>query len=253
MLGYIDYLIYRAIGILKPRKRRQEWENEVRRRYAAKVGLKKQRKDSSHAVLSYEHNGKFDYELYREIQTLGNKGKIDRVSVHKENIEYLSRELEKHVSPIDFVLCHGTRNAAEQKFFRAALPDAKTILGTEISDTADQFPMTIQWDFHEVKPEWRGAVDVVFSNSFDHSYDPDKLFTAWLSCLRVKGIMALEWCNAHDVTGPQILDPYKVSLPALIEVLGKYCADGAFRLLDPLENAPNRKLRETYVLVQRVR
>ncbi len=253
MLGYIDYLFYRAIGILKPSKKRQAWENEVRRRYATKVGMKKRRDNSGHAVLSYEHDGKFDYELYREIQTLGNKGKIDRVSVQQSNIEYLCRELEKHVSPIDFVLCHGTRNAAEQKFFAAALPQAKTILGTEISDTADQFPMTIQWDFHEVKPEWRGAVDVVFSNSFDHSYDPDKLFTAWLSCLRVNGIMALEWCKAHNVTGPQILDPYKVSLPGLIELLRKYCADGAFRLLDPLEQAPGKTNGETYLLVQRVR
>lgn len=253
MLGYLDYLLYRIIGILKPSKKRQAWENEVRRRYATKVGMKKRRENSEHEVLSYEHDGKFDYELYREIQTLGNKGKIDRVSVHQNNIEYLCRELVKHIPKIDFVLCHGTRNAAEQKFFRAALPDAKTILGTEISDTADQFPMTIQWDFHEVKPEWLGAVDVVFSNSFDHSYDPDKLFAAWLSCLSVNGVMALEWCNAHNVTRPQILDPFKISFDKLQQTLQKYCTDGNYRMLPPLENTPKNSNGEAFVLVQRVR
>lgn len=253
MLGYLDYLVYRAIGILKPRKRRQEWEMEVRRRYATKVGMKKLRKDSGHEVLSYEHDGKFDYELYREIQTLGNKGKLDRVSVKQDNIAYLCRNLENVIPKIEFVLCHGTRNAAEQKFFAAALPQPVKILGTEISDTADQFPMTIQWDFHETKPEWIGAADIVFSNSFDHSYDPDKLFKAWLSCLRVNGVMALEWGKTHNAARPQILDPYKVSFDRLLENLRAYCADGNFRLLEPLRDAPDRRNEETYALVQRVR
>ncbi|MEJ0015745.1 MAG: hypothetical protein WDN25_04115 [Acetobacteraceae bacterium] len=50
------------------------------------------------------------------------------------------------------------------------------MLGTEISDTATQSSTTIQWDFHEVKPEWLNSVDFIYSVSWDHRYDPVKLF-----------------------------------------------------------------------------
>jgi hypothetical protein len=48
-------------------------------------------------------------------------------------------------------------------------------MGTEISDTAGQFPYTIQWDFHKTKAEWIDATDFIYSNCFDHSYDPQKV------------------------------------------------------------------------------
>jgi SAM-dependent methyltransferase len=253
MLGYLDYLAYRAIGFLKPHRKREDWEIEIRRLYSARAGMKKLRKAGDHAVLAYESDGKFDYELYRRVQTIGNKGKIERVFVAQENIAYLCRELEKIVPQIDFVLCHGTRNAAEQKFFKAALSKSAEILGTEISDNAEQFPMTIEWDFHEVKPEWLGAVDIVYSNSFDHSYDPDKLFAAWLSCLRPNGVMVLEWSRAHGTGAPSILDPFNIGLDGLLKLLGKYCEDGNYRLLAPLTDLPVRQIGQTFVLVQRAR
>ncbi len=252
MIGYLDYLIFRLRHRLKRGRDKDEYELEIRRLYNERVGRKKIEHGDSYDVMSYRSNGKFDYELYRKIQTLGNKGKIERVFVVEENIAYLCRELEKLIPEIGFVLCHGTRNAAEQKFFQAALSKPATILGTEISDTALQFPMTIEWDFHEVKPEWIGAADVIYSNSFDHSYDPHKLFTAWLSCLGVNGVMALEWSRAH-ATPSTILDPFNVGLGGLTSLLEKFCAGGDFRLLPPLTGLPSRKIEQTFVLVQRVR
>jgi hypothetical protein len=253
-LGYLDFLIYRLRGLVAPKHKREEWELRVRELYATRVGLKKNRTDTDQQVLSYEHDGKFDYELYKEIQTLGNKGKIERVTVTAENIAYLVRHLEKIIPSIDFVLCHGTRNAAEQKFFQAALSKPATLLGTEISDTAKNFPMTVEWDFHEVKPEWLGAADVIYSNSFDHSYDPDKLFKAWLSCLKPGGVMALEWAfQSHAVTRPQILDPFKIEFDGLQALLRSYCKDGNYELLEPLREPPNRRLGEIFALVRRVK
>lgn len=252
MIGYFDYLLFRLRHALKRGRNIDPYEIEIRRLYNERVGRKKIARGESYDVMSYQTNGKFDYDLYRRIQTLGNKGKIGRVFVVQENIEYLCRELENTIPEIKLVLCHGTRNAAEQKFFQAALSKPATILGTEISDTAVQFPMTIQWDFHEVKPEWIGAVDVIYSNSFDHSYDPKKLFTAWLSCLRVNGVMALEWTHAHDMR-PSILDPFNVGLDVLTAMLEKFCVGGEFKLLAQLTELPARKIGQTFVLVQRVR
>ncbi|MBY0532128.1 MAG: hypothetical protein K2P86_09175 [Xanthobacteraceae bacterium] len=252
MIGYIDYLLFRLRYWLKRGRGADPYELEIRRLYNERVGRKKIAHGEAYDVLSYQSNGKFDYELYKKIQTLGNKGKIERVFVAQENIAYLCRELEKIIPEIKFVLCHGTRNAAEQKFFQASLSKPATILGTEISDTASQFPMTIEWDFHEVKPEWRGAVDVIYSNSFDHSYDPQKLFTAWLSCLGVNGVMVLEWSRAHGLS-PTILDPFNIGLDKLSAMLENFCADGKFKLLPLLTGLPSRTIEQTFVLVQRVR
>ena len=56
-------------------------------------------------------------------------------------------------------------------------------LGTGVSDLATQFPHTIQWDFHDVEPEWLDSADVIYSNSFDHSYAPQRCLDAWMPYL----------------------------------------------------------------------
>ena len=88
-------------------------------------------------------------------------------------------------------ICHGTRNGFEQKYLREHLK--ADVFGTEIADTAKECPYTIQWDFHEVKDEWLGAIDFIYSNSIDHSYDPKMCFERWLSCLRPGGYCILHW------------------------------------------------------------
>ena len=52
-------------------------------------------------------------------------------------------------------------NAIEQEWFRKYLDI--DVIGTEISDTASEFPNTIEWDFHETKPEWLNSVDFIYS------------------------------------------------------------------------------------------
>jgi hypothetical protein len=253
LLAYLDYLAFRISYFLKHGRARPEHELAIRRIYAERVGFKRVRKERHYKVVSYESGGSFDYELYKRIQTEGNKGKIDLVFAQEANIRELCRRLESLVPSVDFVLCHGTRNAAEQRFFQAALTKPATILGTEISDTASQFPMTIEWDFHEVKPEWVGAADVIYSNSWDHSYDPHKLFSAWLSCLRLRGVMVLEWTHQHGGrTNPSILDPVVMPLDNLLAMLGEFCSDGSYRIADVMRDLPETELEQTFVLVQRI-
>ena len=75
------------------------------------------------------------------------------------------------------------------------------VIGTEISEVADRFEHVIRWDFHEVKDEWVDAVDFIYSNSWDHSYDPKRLLTAWMSCLRKGGRLFLHWTADHGESG----------------------------------------------------
>jgi hypothetical protein len=169
-----------------------------------------------------DKNGSFDYDAYRNVQTQGNKKKLGLVWVKEENIEFLSKYIKTLVGNPAFGICHGTRRGKEQEWFAKYL--GCKVIGTEISDTANQFPNTIQWDFHKVKPEWLGNVDFIYSNSFDHSFNPQECLAAWMSCLKKGGVCILEHTSGHNISGASDLDPFGVDLavfPYLILKWGK--------------------------------
>ena len=163
----------------------------------------------------------FDYVKYRMIQDAGNKNKINKTWVKEENVAFLSSYIKSLVPSPQFGICHGTRRGKEQEWFRNYL--TCEVIGTEISDTADNFPYTIQWDFHEVKSQWIDSVDFIYSNSFDHSYDPEKCLNAWMSCLRKGGICIIEHSSFHEPMYANELDPFGADIslmPYLITIWG---------------------------------
>lgn len=167
-------------------------------------------------------NGSFDYEKYRQVQVEGNKNKIGLVWVVEENIAFLSNYIHTLIKEPKFGICHGTRRGKEQEWFRKYLNCE--VIGTEISETAQQFPHTIQWDFHKTKPEWIDAVDFIYSNSFDHSYDPQKCLNTWMSCLKKDGLCILEHSSLHGPSAATELDPFGAELvymPYLIALWGE--------------------------------
>lgn len=183
-----------------------------------------------------------DYEDYRKAQIEGNIKKIDRLWVSEENIRQLSEYLKKEVPSLKFGICHGTRRGKEQEWFRKYL--GIEVIGTEISPTASQFPHTIEWDFHDVKEEWVGATDFIYSNSFDHSYKPEACLDAWMSCLKKGGVCILEWSNGH--TEPTKLDPFGGSIEDYKKLIGK-----KYFLRDILKASDNRwyKNKRSYFLI----
>jgi len=132
-------------------------------------------------------------------------------------------------------ICHGTRRGQEQKWFSEKLN--ADVFGTEISDTACSFPKTLQWDFHEVKEEWLGQFDFIYSNSFDHSYDPQKCLNSWMSCLKSGGLCIIEHSSLHTPKGVTELDPFGVSLEYFPYLVLSW-AKGAYFVTDILD-APN--------------
>lgn len=194
-------------------------------------------REKGFTLFTYQReDGTFDYEKYKAIQTKGNKDKLHNVWVQEENIKFLANYVKQKIPNPTFGLCHGTRRGNEQKWFSEAL--GCHVLGTEISDTATQFPNTIQWDFHEVKPEWIGNVDFIYSNSFDHSFDPEKCINAWMSCLKPNGVCILEHSEGHGFGGVTELDPFGaelVHMPYLVALWGK----GKFGVREILD-APKR-------------
>lgn len=186
--------------------------------------LPKNRTESPGVIIhSYlKKDGSFDYDKYRQIQEDGNKRKINNVWVIEENVVFLSNYIKSMVQSPHFGICHGTRQGKEQEWFRKYL--GCDVIGTDISVTAGTFPHTIQWDFHEVKPEWIDACDFIYSNSFDHSYNPEMCLNAWTSCLRKGALCIIEHSSQHESRCASELDPFKadiILMPYLITTWGK--------------------------------
>jgi SAM-dependent methyltransferase len=156
---------------------------------------------------------------YLEIQTLWNKRKISSVWVSDASLDIVADEV-KSINGLKFGICHGTRRGVEQARLRELL--GIEVIGTEISDTATQFQNTIQWDFHNVRPEWIGAVDFIYSNSLDHSHSPDIALKKWVSCLKPGGLCFIDWSSDHNDKHVNDLDCFGASESEMEEFLKSY-------------------------------
>ena len=158
-----------------------------------------------------------DYEEYVKIQSEANKLKIDFVWVDQKSIQTIASRFPK----AEKILCHGTRNGEEIKLFQKFLPSA-SVIGTEISDTATQFPNTVQHDFHEQREEWMGQFDIVYSNSWDHSYDPNKSLLAWTNQLNETGVICLDYAVGAMENKSRPWDPFEANHDEILEILQKH-------------------------------
>lgn len=199
-----------------------------------------------------DEEGRFDYETYRRIQEDGNKRKLNEVWVIKENIAFLSNIIFNHCPKPSLGLCHGTRQGKEQMWFREFLEC--DVFGTEISETANDFPYTIQMDFHQIKPEWKGNVDFIYSNSLDHSFDPRKCLRTWMSCLKPNGLCILEHSSRHTPAGASELDPFGASIEVMPYLILEW-SGGEFGVTQvrSAPERPNRVQRMVYFIVQNFR
>jgi SAM-dependent methyltransferase len=113
------------------------------------------------------------------------------------------------------------------------------VIGTEIGPLAETFPNTIRWDFHEVKPEWIGAVDFIYTNSLDHAYSPEKAVKNWVRCLSPSGRCVIEyWGDAKVINTGSPTDPFSADLPSVILLVEEWIGDAyQIETLIPLSRA----------------
>ena len=78
--------------------------------------------------------------------------------------------------------------------------------------------MTIQHDFHEPLD---GKWDIVYTNSFDHSYDPEKALTNWKSQIAPGGSLYLEHAFGEEVNRARRSDPLQIDANELLELIDK--------------------------------
>lgn len=191
-----------------------------------------------------------DYETYKSVQVAGNKAKLRMQFVKEPHIQALSQYLNETLGRSSFGLCHGTRRGLEQAWFLEHLDGAPDVIGTEISNTADQFANTVEWDFHNTHPNWRDRADFVYSNSWDHAFDPEKAFTTWAAQLRPGGLMLLDHTRGQTPQEANALDPFGVTQERFSEVLSN-CLSAYGRLREVLDFSKNKTYRASVFVWQR--
>jgi SAM-dependent methyltransferase len=219
------------------------------------------------------------YEEYRATQNAGNLRKLDMIFAIERNIahlaQYVAQQAARHATqhakagpaaervPQDAmarpgngsgaplrILCHGSRNGAEVRWFKRYAAGAQ-VLGTDIADTATRFPDMIQWDFHDLAPEWAGAWDVVYSNSWDHAFDPERAFGNWIRCLAPDGLMLLEHSRFHTPAYVTRLDPFGAQLPSLCRMLDGIGAETGHAVIAVIDDLPEPADQRKVVVVGR--
>ena len=97
------------------------------------------------------------------------------------------------------------------KHLRAEGSETGSVIGSELAPGKFD-PLTFEHDFNTVREEWLGRFSFIYSNSFDHSFDPEVTLKTWGDQLHPKGVIVLEHTRMHvkpsktDPTGGKIAD-----------------------------------------------
>ena len=151
-----------------------------------------------------------NYDEYKNTQIFFNKQKINKVWADENTLKIVSNFLKENIKPEKIKgLCHGSRNGFEQKCFINEIPNAE-VIGTDISETANDYDNSIVHDFHDEKKEWIENFDFVYSNSLDQSYDPEKALNTWINQIKKDRYIIIEHSDQHGVISSGKMDPFGV-------------------------------------------
>jgi hypothetical protein len=172
-----------------------------------------------------------NYEEYVNCQKAANKKKSKNVWAKEENIKCIAEYIDKYflkkyanpsiIGTCKFGLCHGVRQGLEQKWFTKYLRGC-CIIGTEVGETKGKD--IIKWDFNKTRIEWIGKFDFIYSNSFDHAYDPESTINVWADQLKPGGLIILEYDRRQEHTGEiskgvNKVDPISIRFEELIKLI----------------------------------
>ena len=167
-------------------------------------GWKLQRDLPDYVLFEYE-----DYDEYRATQIKWNRIKLEKVWADAQVLDVVTARVINSLGKDGlFALCHGSRNGFEQGYLSEQL--GGTILGTDISETASQFPNSVVHDFHDIKADWLKKADFIYSNSLDQSWNPKEALRVWVEQLRIGGLLFVEMSEGHSPNHASKMDPFGV-------------------------------------------
>ena len=161
------------------------------------------------------------YDEYKRVQVAANKLKYHNVYAEDPELRRIASHFKSRVQRGRAGLCHGVRNGYEVRMLRRLLPGVE-IVGTDIAETAAIVPNCIVWDMHEIKPEWVGRIDFMYSNSWDHTYAPEMMFARWSECLSEDGRLYLPYTELQSergVTDSTKIDVFGCSIDELLTIV----------------------------------
>lgn len=163
------------------------------------------------------------YEHYRGVQIAHNVRKLNNVWADERTLHRVKDILTGEFGPDARIkgLCHGSRNGFEQNFLRS-LCTSSDITGTDVSETAEMYDFSVQWDFHEINAGWVGANDFVYSNSLDQAWKPMLALQTWLNQLKPGGVLIIEHTEQHGPQGASEMDPFGVRPTVMPYVLTEW-------------------------------
>ncbi len=202
-----------------------------------------------HAEVIYQHHYAGGYAEYRDTQIKYNKRKLKRVWADAATLSKIVDDLRSNGLGATGI-CHGARNGFEVTWLREHL--SGDIIGTDISETATEFPHMYVWDFHEDNPDWLGQFDFVYTNSLDQAMEPARALNAWVKQITPRGRIYIEHTMAHSARFASAMDPFgahPMAMPYLFFTWGR----GRYNLVDilELEEKENNGLKAwTFVLAR---
>jgi len=155
-----------------------------------------------------------DYKHYKKAQIEANIEKYVYAWVDTETVE----KIKKYVKKADKILCHGVRNGAELKYFNEVYSPSH-IVGTDISPTVNRIKdfEVYEVDFHD-PIKYTDYFDIVYTNSFDHSYAPRKALETFNDQLTVGGYLVVELPTGADNHSNE-MDPLMIEKEEYLEML----------------------------------
>ncbi|OUU75606.1 MAG: hypothetical protein CBC29_04740 [Methylococcaceae bacterium TMED69] len=167
----------------------------------------------------YKYNS---YDEYHKTQIDHNIRKLSKIWADDRTLDRVAEKaLSLKADETIKGICHGTRNGFEQQYLTSNFERIHAI-GTDISVSASEFPLSFVWDFHERKIAWVESFDFVYSNSLDQAWNPKKAMTSWLEQLNSAGLLIVELTVNHGPEGASIMDPFGVRPIAFPYVLSEW-------------------------------
>jgi hypothetical protein len=164
-----------------------------------------------------------NYTEYIHAQKSAYKKKYNNVWAREENI----RAIAEYIVPRKPLsgLCHGVRQGHELQWFKKYLPTC-SMVGTDIGGENKKLHI-LQRDFNLHYPDFDGCFDFVYSNSFDHSYPPDKTFNIWVNQITYMGLIILEYDRRQEHTGEisrsvNKTDPVSIRIDELVKLVPEW-------------------------------
>lgn len=199
-----------------------------------------------HADVIYQHHYAGGYAEYRATQIKHNKRKLSNVWADITTLTRVVDDLKSRGLGATGI-CHGARNGFEVTWFREHL--GGDIIGTDISETATEFPHMYVWDFHDDNSDWLGQFDFVYTNSLDQAMEPARALNAWAKQVTPQGRIYIEHTMAHSARYANAMDPFgahPMAMPYLLFIWGR----GSFNLADILEiDAKNNNGLKAWIFV----